>query len=165
MGSALYNLRSLLRASLMKSTNCLPFKNLIVLATFCTPLYILNPICDLPALPFLVVTSTTPLDALAPYIAAEDASFNISIDSISSGLISDMELIFCPCPTSSPVVLKEVDKEELLSLIIGIPSTTYKGFCAPRMLTSKPAPGVPDGEVTLMPESFPWILLARLVTG
>src|SRR4051794_17664477 len=87
------------------------------------------------------------------------------MDSISLGLMSEMELIFCPWPTSSPVVLNEVDNDELLSLNMGMPSTTYKGFWAPRILTSKPAPGVPEGEVTLMPDSLPWMLPARLARG
>ena len=39
----------------------------------------------LPALPFLVVMMTTPLDAFEPYMAAEAASFRISMVSISSG--------------------------------------------------------------------------------
>ena len=42
------------------------------------------------ALPFLVVTRTTPLAARAPYIAAVAASFNTEIDSMSLGLISVM---------------------------------------------------------------------------
>ena len=40
---------------------------------------------DLPILPLFVVIITTPLPALAPYIAAAPASFNISIDSMSFG--------------------------------------------------------------------------------
>lgn len=39
---------------------------------------------DLPDFPFLVEMRTTPLAALAPYIAVEAASFRTSIDSMSS---------------------------------------------------------------------------------
>ena len=46
-----------------------------------------------------------PLAALDPYMEAEEASFNTSIDSISSGLMSLIELISWPFPCSSPFVL------------------------------------------------------------
>ena len=55
---------------------------------------------------------------------AADASFNISIDSMSSGFKSEIEEIFCPLPTEAPCKSNEVEIPELLSLIIGIPSTT-----------------------------------------
>ena len=42
---------------------------------------------EVPALPLFVEIITTPLEPLAPYIAVALASFNISIDSISAGLI------------------------------------------------------------------------------
>src|SRR5712664_2527365 len=84
---------------------------------------------------------------------------------MSSGLISEIELTFCPLPTDCPDRLYDVPNDELLSLSIGTPSTTYKGFCAPRILTNSPAPGVPDGCVTLIPESLPSILAAKFDTG
>ena len=73
--------------------------------------------------------------------------------------------MFCPLPISVPSVLYDVDKAELLSLIIGTPSTTYNGLLAPRTLTRRPAPGVPDGVVTKMPATLPCILCAILETG
>ena len=40
-----------------------------------------------PTCPFFVVTKITPNEALAPYMAAEDASFNTEMDSTTRGLI------------------------------------------------------------------------------
>ena len=66
-----------------------------------------------------------------------------------------MEEIFCPAPTELPCKSKEVLILELLSLIIGIPSTTYKGLNCPRTLTNNPAPGVPDALRISIPDTFP----------
>ncbi|MPM51378.1 hypothetical protein SDC9_98126 [bioreactor metagenome] len=41
----------------------------------------------LPTDPFFVVIKTTPLEALEPYIAVDEASLRTSIDSISFGFI------------------------------------------------------------------------------
>ena len=49
-----------------------------------------NEIWGRPAFPFLVVITITPFDALGPYIAVAEASFNTSILSISSGLIPEI---------------------------------------------------------------------------
>ena len=49
-----------------------------------------------PDLPFLVVITTTPLDALEPYTAVALASFSTSIDSISAGLRKFNGLVSTP---------------------------------------------------------------------
>jgi hypothetical protein len=89
-----------------------------------------------PALPRLVVMSTTPLVAREPYMADAEASFRMVMLSISVGLISAMGLV-------AAVV------EEMLSATTGTPSTTYKGCVPPLMLdtprtrTRMPWPSLP----------------------
>ena len=75
------------------------------------------------ASPFLVVITITPLPALKPYKAAALGPFNTVIDSMSSGLISA-----APFGKSTPPPEPALPKLELL---IGTPSTTYKGSLFP----------------------------------
>src|SRR4051812_860598 len=87
--------------------------------------------------PFLVVINTTPLAALAPYIAAAAASFNISTDSISLGLRSIKGLV------------GSLFISDWLAVVRGTPSTTYKGWLlaeieeVPLILTLMPSPTLP----------------------
>ena len=98
-------------------------------------------------------------------MAAADASFKTSMDSMSLGLISETELKVCPEPTLCPCKSKEVERLELLSLSSGMPSTTYSGALLPRTLTNRPAPGVPEALITFRPATRPCILAARFDTG
>ena len=85
----------------------------------------------MPTIPFFVVITMTPFAPLAPYIAVDDASFKMSIDSISEGL-----------------------RELLLKFSIGKPSITYNGELScvtelfPLIEIEGAEPGVPSGEVT-----------------
>ena len=102
---------------------CDEFKTGTFFQGFWTPVYRFTEtsIFFFPA-PFFVVTITTPFADLAPYIAAEAASFNTSIDAMSFGLRKSI-----PPPIITP-------------------STTYKGSDpliedVPRIRTTEPDPG------------------------
>src|SRR5699024_6029185 len=88
----------------------------------------------------------TPLAALAPYIAVEEASFKTETDSISLGLIL------------------------LISLVI-IPSTTYIGElvplidCVPLILTEALSPGDPLLPEIFKPGTLPLIASIGLAAG
>ncbi|MNI35240.1 hypothetical protein D3C81_1021990 [compost metagenome] len=58
-----------------------------------------------PVAPVFVVTRITPLAALAPYMAAEEASFSTEIDATSFGSISLKELVGIPSTKISASVL------------------------------------------------------------
>src|SRR5690554_3177353 len=99
-------------------------------------MYELISTCVFPATPRLVEIKITPLDALEPYIACEEASLRISIEETSF---------------------------ELRSLIWGtiIPSTIYSGDCEllkerlPRTSMSDPPPGAAVFRVTWIPGACP----------
>ena len=59
----------------------------------------------IPARPFLVVTTMTPLAASVPYSVAADGPFTISMSSISSGESEFMKLWFVP-PTPGLIELE-----------------------------------------------------------
>src|SRR5690349_18347211 len=86
-------------------------------------------------------------------MAVADASFNISIEAISFGLISFIE----------PEVTPNAD-------INGIPSTTYNGSLdevierLPRILTMGNSPGF-TFVATLTPAALPWIACNAFITG
>ena len=92
-----------------------------------------------PFLPCLVVTSTTPFAPRAPYMEVAEASFKISIDSISLGLIlvKGLRAGFFKVPVLNVFA----------SLITGTPSITYKGSLfplielVPLIRIEVPAPG------------------------
>ena len=91
----------------------------------------------LPLFPLFVVTNTTPLDARDPYIAAAEASFNISIDEISLGF------------------------SELIPLLLTAPSIIYRGSVepkvpAPRINILTSAPASPPFCKTSTPGVRPW---------
>src|SRR4029077_5268021 len=65
----------------------------ISLITLVCPMSCEKLILVLPDFPFFVVIMTTPAAAFDPYNAAADAPFNISIFSISCGLISAILLL------------------------------------------------------------------------
>ena len=91
----------------------------------------------------------------------EAASFSTSIDSISSGFIAASGLVFIP-PLLPPIKL---------SLIIGIPSTTYNGSppaeieAIPRILTKDAEPASPEPVVTETPAACPCNADSKLGTG
>src|SRR5664280_815891 len=91
-------------------------------------------------------------------MAVAEASFNISIDSMSPGLILDKGFRPEAVPT---VAVAEPASPALLSLYIGNPSITYNGSLPPvielppRMRTIEVAPGAPEVEVTCTPETKP----------
>src|SRR5690606_34497233 len=102
--------------------------------TFLNPRVELKLIVNFPALAFLVVTIITPLAPLTPKMAKDEASFRISIDSISLGLT------------------------KLISSA-KIPSTTYKGLVlylllVPLILISGSCPSLPEF-TTESPETLP----------
>src|SRR5690606_10684013 len=99
-----------------------------------------------PALPDLVVTMMTPLAPREPYIAVDDASFNMSIVSMSLGAISEIELT-------------------------GKPSTIYNGELSwvmeppPLTLTVSSASGDPSVLDIFNPATRPWIASRAEDTG
>ena len=110
------------------------------------PLWV-NEILVFEDLDFFVVINTTPFAALDPYMADAEASFNTLMDSISLELITFNIFLDPPTPPESN----------------GIPSTTYNGLefrfndPVPLILIFEPSPGAPPLEVTVTPETFPWI--------
>ena len=113
-------------------------------------------------LPFFVVTMITPFAALEPYIAAEEASFSICMDSIMSGFRSDSR--FVP-------VMGEVKEFK------GTPSITHNGFENLRpastsselypltVIATSPPPGAPERLVMSSPATRPCKRLAMLADG
>src|SRR4051812_33871550 len=100
----------------MACTYSFASKNPRFMVGFEMPIVVFNSITLLLFLvPFFVVINTTPLAALAPYIADDAASFSISTDSISLGLISINGLV------GSLLI------SDWLAVVNGTPSTTYKG--------------------------------------
>src|ERR1700712_1470177 len=91
-------------------------------------------------------------------MAVADASFKISIDSISLGLI--VASAFSPAPDPAPV------DALLLSLYTGKPSITYSGSFPPviefppRMRMLEELPGWPELWVTCTPGTAPCITLS-----
>ncbi len=87
----------------------------------------------------------TPFDALEPYNAVADASFNTLIDSISLGLM----------------VLNKFPEPEMPLLSTGTPSTTISGSllafkeAPPRIRILLPPPALPPPLVTCKPATFP----------
>ena len=79
------------------------FNQSLLLVGSLEPWLIFTENSDLPSLPVLVVIITTPLAPRAPYIAADEASLRISIDSISLGLIERSGLVGAPLFDSSPL--------------------------------------------------------------
>ena len=78
----------------------------------------------------------TPLDALDPYIACEDASFNISIDSISDGFRLSILGIIMPSTTNNGALEPWID-------------------LSPRILMTDEAPGSPVPVEICVPEACP----------
>ncbi len=104
-----------------------------------TPVRVLNS-NEVPFCPRLVVIKMTPLAPLEPYIPVAAASFKISTDSMSLGLMAASGLLF-----SAP----ELPRRKY-SWVMGIPSITYSGSPAadtdatPRTRISDGAPATPD---------------------
>ncbi len=104
----------------------------------------------LPACPRFVVTIITPFAPRVPYMAVAEASFKISIDSISEGFILSSGLSDGPvtAPTLVPGTIKT-------------PSITYRGSLLPFMefvpliLIEEGAPGCPELILTTTPAAFP----------
>ena len=111
-----------------------------------------------PVFPFFVVMITTPFAPRAPYIAAEDASFSTSIDSISFGLNVNNGFVGAPLLDSFVVTN-------------GIPSNTYKGslpaliLAAPRTLIDIPPSTLPLVCVICTPANFPTKAFWTVATG
>ena len=96
-------------------------------------------------------------------MAVADASFNISIDSISFGLIADKAPMRGPSVT--PVDISPA------SLFTSMPSITYKGSLpalmdvVPLIRIEVSAPGLPDNCVTCTPAALPCSAWSKDVTG
>ena len=107
-------------------------------------------------------TMITPLAALEPYMAAEEASFNICMDSIISGFKSESKLV--------PVIGE-------VNVFKGTPSITHSGFENLRpastsnelypltVMATSPPPGAPERLVMSSPATRPCKRLAILAEG
>src|SRR5680860_1254866 len=126
--------------SLFRSANCSPFIISTNRVAEVRPTWLLYRTSVLPTLPRLVDTKITPLAPLEPYTAVAAASFSISIEAISCGLISDM--------VSEPSIK-------------GMPSTTYSGSLdavierLPLIRTVDVCPSLPPLDCTSTPEICP----------
>ena len=106
-----------------------------------TDTFALKLICGLPLIPFFVVIIITPFEALEPYIAVAEASFNIVKDSILSG----------------GIMLKGLEIPVTPELSTGTPSMTIRGSLVafkdepPRIRMSPPPSGFPPLMVTTTP--------------
>ena len=95
-------------------------------------------------------------------MAADDASFNISMDSISFGLIVTIPLLAI-APFWFPSAIAPAPT--------GNPSITYKGSLLlerefpPRTRMETWPPGAPDVLVTCTPAALPWIPWSKEVIG
>src|SRR6478735_6233676 len=92
-------------------------------------------------------------------MAAAEASFNISTDSISFGLMSAKGLV------------GSLVGSDTLVLVTGNPSTTYKGWLladmdeVPRILTLIPWPTLPLPDSTTTPAALPCMADSKLGAG
>ncbi len=112
-----------------------------------------------PSFPFFVVMRITPLAPREPYMVVAEASFRMSNDSISLGLIKFSGFV----AGAPPIPAAETPSGEVVDMSSGTPSITYKGcwlermVLAPRMRICAPAPGSPLFWVICTPAILPCI--------
>src|SRR5439155_7401793 len=106
-----------------------------------------------PGAPLLVVIRMTPCPARAPYMAAADAPFRISIEAMSLGLTSAPRF-WETVPVTFEVMPFRFSPVTVVELSMGTPSTTISGcplplmVLAPRMRMNDEAPGSPACDTT-----------------
>ncbi len=114
-----------------------------------------------PGVPRFVVMRITPFAASVPYSVAAAGPFTISMDSMSSGLMSSSRDGSCP----------PEKREKSSEVFTRMPSTYTSGsfdsdmLLAPRMRIRLPMPGVPLELKTWTPAVRPWSSSAMLVIG
>ena len=142
--------RTLLAAARFKILNWsapLSIKSTRLVGVF-TPCWYVKSNLGLPFAPFFVVIKITPLAAREPNKIEAEASFSTSIDSMSSGFISESGFMAIP----------PAPKAELLT---GWPSITMSGWAlelmeaTPRTLIRTAPPGVPPACVICTPAARP----------